>query len=519
MSVISFTNLTYLCCKNLKPTGLPYLMLSKTLLLALSILLTGASCFAQENEQVYIHGRHYLDLNIRSLDKYAKRIERTQHRLLHKLKRKEERLAKRLFRTDSAAYARLKSQPLSFDSISRLSRHSDSATLASKAKKGGQKAVDSLKGVYAFVQSKASGITNNKTTNKASELADYDQQLNGLQGRLSYDQYINELTNKHALNLQGIAGKNNSLTGIQKEVYYAKAKMNEWKQLADDPSKLEERALEYLQGTKGFDLSMKQSLSGGSKNNSMANAGSAADLEAMGFQTKRQLNNALQQKFGSNLQSVQGNMGKELNDWQGKAQGLQGQVKETKQSLSSQRHTEKPKFKVNPMRGKPFWMRIEKQYSFNTSRATTMTEGTKRPALLTLAASAAYKHTPRLSTGIGIAGDMGLGQNWSSIRFTFEGIGIRSFVTWEWQYGIGAYAGYERTFKKYVFQQKKEAVPEGLTSSVHNKKDYSEAALIGLTKKYKINSKWNGAVQVLYDVWWQDKGLRSPIVLRFTNIN
>src|SRR5215217_7819719 len=120
--------------------------------LAMLCFLQSNQATAQENEQIYIQGRRYMDLNIRALDKYAKRIERTQQHLLRKLKRKEQRLAKRLLRTVSAAYARLKSQPLSFDSISKLSRHPDSATQASRALKGGQKAVDSLKGVYAFVQ-------------------------------------------------------------------------------------------------------------------------------------------------------------------------------------------------------------------------------------------------------------------------------------------------------------------------------------------------------------------------------
>lgn len=78
------------------------------------------SAMAQENEQVYVQGKRYLELNIHSLDKYARRIERTQKHLLKQLKRKEERLARKLLRTDSAAYARLKAQPLSFDSISRL---------------------------------------------------------------------------------------------------------------------------------------------------------------------------------------------------------------------------------------------------------------------------------------------------------------------------------------------------------------------------------------------------------------
>ncbi|WP_316787811.1 hypothetical protein [Pedobacter frigoris] len=493
------------------------------------IWFSGVLCFslsakAQENEHLYIQGRRYMDINIHALDKYSKRLERTQKNLLNKLKRKEQRLAHRLKRTDSVAYARFKNDPLTYDSISKLARHPDSATITAKTLKGGQKAVDSLKGVYNFLQRKAgqagstvnSGLSTLNNAGVTTGLEGYSQELSNLQNRLAYDQYITDLTSKHALNLQSIAGGKGNITGIQKELFYAKAKMNEWKKIAEDPSALEEKALEYLQGTKGFDISLDKALNS-QPGNSMNSATSADDLEKMGFMTKRMMNNALQQKFGNSLQAVQGNVGKEVSQWQDKAQTLHGQVKETKQSLSALKNTGKPSFKVNPMRGLPFWHRVEKQYSFNTARAATTADGTPRPAILTLSAGLAYRQTPKLSAGIGIAGDIGLGQNWSSIRFTFEGIGFRTFLDWKWQYGIGAYAGYERTYRQAAFSGTKETSTPMLQPSPHNNQNWSEALLLGITKSYKINSRWYGTIQVLYDVWWRDKGLRSPVILRFVN--
>ena len=477
---------------------------------------------AQENEQVYIQGKRYIDINIHSLDKYAKRIERTQQRLLNTLKRKEQRLATRLKHTDSAAYARFKSDPLTYDSISRLSRP-DSATLAAKTLRGGQNAVDSLKGVYQFVQSKVGKVTNtvsgglNGTGVNAPELNGYGSQLNQLQGRLSYDQYISDLTSKRGASLENIAGNNSTVTGMQKELYYAKAKIGEWKKMAEEPSRLEEKALEYLQGTQGFDQSMSTALNGNS-NGGMSGNMSVDELEKMGFQSKRLMSTFLQQKFGKNLGGLQQQLGGEVTKWQDNAQNLQGQLKETKQSLQSLRHTEKPSFKINKMRGLPFWKRIEKQYSFQTARAAVNPDGSNKPAILTLSAGAAYRLNPKLSAGIALAADVGLGQNWNSVRFSFEGLGARSFITWQWQYGIGLYGGYERTWKQSAFKNKPEningAIPVA-NESTHAHGNSGEAVLLGLTKSYKINSKWNGAIQVLFDVWWQDKGLRSPIVLRF----
>jgi len=490
-----------------------YLKLS--LLLILYVFLRPAMLLAQENEAIYVQGRRFIDLNIHSLDKYSKRLERTQQQLLKKLNRKEQRLAGRLQHNDSIAYSRLQAQSLSFDSILQLSRHPDSATFAAKALKGGQKSVDSLKGVLRFIQGKAGRIAGNTTVD--AELPGYSKELSELQGKLSYQQYITELTQQHAKSLEGIAGGKHGITGISKELFYAKSKISEWKKMADDPSKAEELALEYLQGTRGFDASMKSALSGG-QGKGMAGATSADDLEKMGFQTKRMMNDALKQKFGNNLSAVQGSMGKDVKQWQDKATGLQKDIKETAQSVRNLKSTGKPEFKVNPMRGKPFWLRIEKQYSFNSSRATTLTDGSRRPAILTLSASAAYRHTPKLSTGIGLAGDLGLGENWSTIRFSFQGIGFRTFLSWELIYGVGVYGGYERTYKEYAFRGANDAIPLD-RNFIHSTHSYHEAVLLGLTKKYKINSKWNGAIQLMYDVWWQDKGLRSPLMLRFVNIN
>lgn len=165
------------------------------------------------------------------------------------------------------------------------------------------------------------------------------------------------------------------------------------------------------------------------------------------------------------------------------------------------------------MREKPFFLRIEKQYNWQVTRATA--DG--KPAILNGAAMAGFKHTPRLTYGAGIAALMGLGHSWEQVRFTFEGFGFRTFATWDWQYGIGAYAGYERTYKQAVFSDTKEIISPA-EYNVHNRRTYNEALLAGITKKYNIGGNWSGSIQLLYDAWWQDKGLRSPVQLRFATM-
>jgi len=82
-------------------------------------------------------------------------------------------------------------------------------------------------------------------------------------------------------------------------------------------------------------------------------------------------------------------------------------------------------------------------------------------------------------------------------------------------YGIGLYAGYERMYKKLFFI--KDSVSESISNeNFHNKKKYSESILFGLQKSYGISDKLQGRLQLLYDIWWQEKNLKTPLQLRFT---
>ncbi len=470
-----------------------------------------SNTYAQEENASSYQGRKYLDLNIRSLEKYNQRVKKQQDRLLNKLKHKEERYAFRLKRKDSAAYVRYQQQPLTYDSISKLSRSDNSFNPKRSIRRDAS--LDSLKRIQGYLQKipLTEGGENNAITG-------YSDKLNRLGSKSNQNSYINDLIDQRTNGLKniqsGAKGKVGGFIGIEKQVFYAKSKLGIYKQISEDPSIAEEKALEYLQGLEGFDKSLQQNdpLSQFAGKNP-----SSSDLEKMGIQTKQQVTANLQKKFGGDLTGLQQNMGGQVKQFQNKLQDIKSaknSLKQTKQSANQLRNLNRQSFKVNPMRGLPFWQRVEKQYNWQTSRATI--DG--KPAMLQLSAMAGFQHTPKLTYGAGIATSIGLGQNWNNIKFSLQGIGIRTFASWQWQYGIGAYAGYERMFRQAAFiSNAKETIP-ALELNTHNTKNYTEAALIGLTKSYRINDKWNGSLQLLYDVWWRDKGLRSPIQLRFATM-
>lgn len=475
----------------------------------------------------------YLDSRTNALDKYTKHAARIQQKLLKKLQRKEEKMLRKLAAKDSALYKQYLQNPLTYDSISALSR--DSLAL-SRLRKSPNKIIDSLKGVQQFIGNQSSQLEGAAgLASQAGVSLPYTDKIASLQGQLNAQQNIDQLIRQRTQSLECMAGSAPipGLEGLQKDIYYAREKIKAWKQLSDDPDAAEEKAMEYLQGTEGF----QQYLQGNDKAfGGLGNNASAADLQRLGYQTKDQVSSMLQQKLGGSLGSVQQQMSQQVQQYTEKLDGITGKagelknsVNEAKQTLSEARQTagqlkqvEKPSFKKNPERGKPFWQRLEVQYNFQTSRATP--DGL-RPALLDLGANVAFKHTPRLSYGLGLAWSSGLGQNWQNIRFTYEGLTARAYTDWKWQYGFSLQAGYERAFRPanrpYVSEAPNNNPPNPSNPNANGNifKDafggQQQAAYIGIMKRYRIGGKWSGTFLVGYNFLWRDSDQRTPFLLRF----
>ncbi|WP_316835063.1 hypothetical protein [Pedobacter nutrimenti] len=490
----------------------------------------GQKCYAQEIPESISYAQKYLDNRSADLTTYLSRSGKIQQRLLKKLKHKEGKIARKLAAKDSTLYWQYMQQRLSYDSIARLSQDTSALNHLAAKKRG---LVDSLKGVQNFIQ-KQSGKLGGATAlvDKAGINTPYTAELNKLQQQLSGQQHIDDLIKQRTGNLEQLAvGQNISgLQSIQKNVYYAQEKMKAFKKLADDPDEAEEEALEYLQGTEGFSqyLNGNQDAFGGLSNNA-----TAEDLQRMGYQTKSQVNAMLQQKLGNNLSAVQQQMAQQVQDYSEKLNEITGKVSEAKKGIAEAKqtineakqtkdklkHIEKPAFQKNPERGKPVSQRLETQYNFQTSRAGT---DELRPAMLELGASVAFKHTPRLSYGIGISLSTGLGRNWQNIRLTYEGVSARAFADWKALYGFSLQAGYERTFRPadrpYLPEHQNNPTPTQPPANNALKDAFGgqqQAAYVGIMKRYRINSKVSGTFLIGYNCLWQQEALRSPFLIRF----
>ena len=509
-----------------------YLRLYLMLFTVSLLLLADKDVRAQEAEQSIEYAEKYLDSRAADLTKYLRRSGKIQQRLLRRLQRKEDKIARKLAAKDSTLYKQYIGQRLSYDSIARLQQDTTSLRQRFAGKKNAL--VDSLRNVQSFI-SKQSGKLGSATALAGKTGADipYTGGLNKLQQQLNAQQGISELIKQRTGNLEQLAGSHSisGLQNIQKQVYYAQEKIRAFKKLADDPDEADEEALEYLQGTPGFReaFSSNSEAFGGLGNNA-----TAEDLQKLGFQTKQSVNKMLTDKLASNLGAVQEQMSKQVQDYTAKLGDIGGKINEAKQGINEARQTvaearqtkshlkriERPTFKKNPERAKPFLHRLEPAYNFSSSRAAT--DGL-RPAMLELAASVALKHSPRLSYGLGISLSAGLGQNWQNISFTYEGISARAFADWKALYGFSLQAGYERIFRPgnrpYLNYLSNGSDPSNPAAKGNLFKDMfggqQQAAYIGIMKRYRLNNKYNGTIMAGYNFLWKQEDIRSPWILRF----
>jgi len=471
-----------------------------------------------------------LDSKTASLEKYIKRSNRIQERLLKRLQNKEQRILKNLAAKDSVLYYQyLKQQGVSYDSISKLSNDS-----AYQQQVAGQPntAIDSLKGLQRFIDSQQSEVTG--VNNLNSPIGDIiPKKLTELQSKLNAQQGIDQLIQKKTVSLRSFISQHaniKGLDGVQKDVFYAMEKIKNWRKVADEPDDAESKALEYLQGTEGFEkfLQPKNTAFGGLGNNA-----TTGDLQRMGYQTKGQVNAMLQKSLGSNLGSVQQQMGqqlqqytdnlndlvKPLNEVKGGVADAKNGLQSGKEAINNLKGIGKAGFKINLEKCKPFWQRLEFQYNFQTGRASL--DGLK-PAMLDLGANVGYKQNERLSFGIGLATSFGLGQNWQNIKFSYEGITVRAYANWKWMYGFSSQIGYERSFRPANKAYLQNLKPHDSNSTLDDDNLLKEAfggqqqtAYFGIVKRYKINSKWNGSFLVGYNFLWQLDSVRTPWILRF----
>ncbi|MBW0177571.1 hypothetical protein [Sediminibacterium sp.] len=269
---------------------------------------------------------------------------------------------------------------------------------------------------------------------------------------------------------------------VNKEVYYYQQQLGVYKELLKHPDKAVEKLIDVLREQPAFRQFMANNsqlaqlfrLPGQSTNSSAAGA-------VTGLQTRAGVSQLLQQQFPGQgitdptayFQQQIGAAQAEMNQWKEKLNQLGGGSSDLVM----------PDFKPNQQKTKTFLQRIEWGLNIQSQRPNGLFPVTSELALM-----AGYKLNDKSTVGLGAAYKMGWGKNFSTIKITHQGVGLRSFLDIKLKGSFWITGGYELNH-----QQEFNRLDE-----LKDLNAWQRSGLIGLSKKYSIGKK-KGNLQLLWD--------------------
>ncbi|MEO6733213.1 MAG: hypothetical protein ABIN01_18465, partial [Ferruginibacter sp.] len=293
-------------------------------------------------------------------------------------------------------------------------------------------------------------------------------------------------------------GKSKYLNKINKEAFYYVETMKNYKEIFSDPKKAEETVKEILSKIPAFQkfaqenspLSRLFTLSGSFP--TLSSGGSVPIVN--GLPSRNLVQNLMQANFPlgipSPLQKLQSLEAKPLLD------GL----KDSSRAHNKIDDPRVPTFKPNTQRAVPFKKRLEFGSDLEFGKSTNYL-----PATANIALKIGYKLNDKSSAGMGINYLLGIGRGWNNVRFTNNGIGLRTYLKWKLKKGLDIQGGGEWNHLSFTNFDQLKIVDE-----------WQQSALLGICKSYAIGKKLKGNVQILHDFLYNHHvPVSPPFLFRF----
>lgn len=333
--------------------------------------------------------------------------------------------------------------------------------------------------------------------------------LNQLESKFNESEQIQEFMSQRKQQMQNLlatftkvpSSLQNQLLQINKTSYYYSAQVHQYREMMKDPKQIEQKGLSLLQQLPAFQKFMQKNSQLASLFNLPGSSASGNSAQVLaGLQTRVSVQGLIQQRISAggpnaasvvqqNLQNAQSQFS-QLKDKLLKSSGL---------SSVSGNAADMPDFKPNTQKTKPLLKRLEYGFNVQFSKNNTFV-----PSSANLALTVGYKLNDAFTTGIGISYMLGLGTI-QHISITSQGIGFRSFMDLKIKKQIYISGGYEMNYNS-AFKN---------IEQLKNYNTWQRSALLGLSRKYQINKKLKGNMQLLYDFLARDHvPMSQPVVFR-----
>jgi hypothetical protein len=423
------------------------------------------------------------------------KLNKKSAKLLSSMQKKESKLNKKLGKADS-----LKAKALFTEDIKKqyADLQSDLTKTTEKLKRFPLKeyvpGIDSMQTALGFL-SKNSMLP----PGKLEQIQSLNSQLKSLQNELQKANDIQAFVREREAQLKEQllnTGLAKQLKGINKEVYYYQAQLQEYKALLNDKDKLAQRLLETVRTLPAFQKFWQ-------KNSYLAAlfpapSNSSVGGSIVGLQTRASVQASINQRMGlsSNSNPTITN-GSGANPLQQQLDAAQAQLNQLKNKLnkfsngSGRSDMTMPDFKPNDQKTKSFLQRLE--YGLNVQSQPGRYSS---PAMSDVALTLGYKLSDTKRFGLGASYKVGWGDI-HHILVSSEGVGFRSYVDIKVPPvakgkilgGLWFSGGFE-----YNYLSSFRSIQE-----LHENVDvWQRSARLGISKKYKVKKK-ECSMQLLYD--------------------
>jgi hypothetical protein len=463
------------------------MQLRVTALLAFIFTICSSSAYAQDSAlyaRVYTLPDKLFGRISQQTIHLEQKLERQTQRYLNRLAKQENKMRQKLWKKDSVA-----AKALFGDPSSKYAALQNELPASSKAYNGH---IDSLQTALNFLQTQPANA--GVQDKYASTLNNIKQ----LQARLDQSEKIKRYLKQRQQYLKQQLqqfGLVKEFRKFQQEIYYYRAQVDEYKSMLDDPSRLEAKLMDLVTKIPAFkDFFNKHSVLASMFRLPANDPG----MPIAGLQTRASVQQLLESRFGS---------GPDINRaMQQNMQSAQQQLNNIKEKVmdlgQNGADLDMPGFKPNAHKTTSFWQRIELGANIQNARSNNYF-----PVTSDLALSAGYRLNNRSVIGLGAGYKLGWGQNIRHIKFTSEGVGLRSFIDWKMKGSIYVTGGFE-----FNYQQ-----PFASGRQLYGADNWHKSGLVGVSKIVSIQSKFfkKTKLQLLWDLLSYEQRPRSqPLKFR-----
>ena len=396
-------------------------------------------------------------------DRYLSKMQRQERKLRRKVWRKDTVLAKQLFDGVDAQYDQLKNG---------ISNAAKSASVYSGH-------LDSLTTALNFLKNQ--NLTDNPALQKSLD------QYKELQSKLDASENIKKyITQRRELLKQQFEklGMVKQLKAYRKDVYYYQQQVREYKTMFEDPNKFEAKLMELAMRLPQFkDFFAKYSGLGSLF--ALPGSNSSYPVASLqGLQTRAMISQTLIDRFGAGSNVTQ-MLQQNVKDAQSQLTQLKNKAGSySNGSYGNTNESDIPGFKPNNEKTKSLKDRLVYGGNVQSQRARYFF-----PVTSDIALSLGYKINNKSTIGIEGALKIGWGNNWSNIKLSHQGVGLRSYLDWKIKGSFYFSGGYEQNYRSMISS----------IAPLQNYSAWQTSGLVGLSKKYSISKKMKGEMKLLWD--------------------